>query len=151
MMKRLIAIVLGSSALLGVSATAALAHGTAVPYHVPAPTACSDIETYTQLPGMVQTAGPLDMRGYSSNWEQVAYSPDLQRWNGSAWVTVDGTRPFYWGWVNRYGMYAAVVGFVEFGVARTGYYRIKHYFYWKSTNATHLQYSPHCYVGSVFV
>lgn len=82
--------------------------------------------------------------------ETVKWSPDLQRWNGSSWVNYNTSAPFYEALTSSYGYcyFQALYGywwnpstfrtmqFHRFGKLPAGYYRIKHWMYWKALGAT---------------
>ena len=86
------------------------------------------------------------------NGELVKWSPDLYRWNGSAWVLYNGSAPWYQAVTSSYGycnfqfsswitMGGSPVQFHRFGALPVGYYAIKHYMQWPSLGRTHADWS----------
>lgn len=84
--------------------------------------------------------------------ENVDWSPDLQRWNGSGWVNYNTSAPFYDAFTSSSGLcplpstmgggywyYAGSnlsVAFKRFGNLPAGYYRIRNWLRWPATNST---------------
>lgn len=101
-------------------------------------------------------AFPPQMTSTAGQAQVVYFSPDLYRWNGSSWRLYDGSRPWYWGVANGYGVqYNAnlhgnwfvqtnALRFVPFAGLPSGYYRVADYYRWGATG----YYAPRSFVAS---
>jgi len=144
-------------AIAAFAASPAAADGTGFPAHQIGSVECSQSTVKVWTPRqMVST--------YHTNFlnpEQVQWSPDLWRWNGSTWVLYDGSRPWYRAFTSSYGYFQtayvasawqavptnAPVAFVPFYNLPAGYYAIKNYMKWDWTYGTHAEFSGYCFVS----
>jgi hypothetical protein len=93
--------------------------------------------------GRQVNAYPPQMTSVSGGLERVEWSPDLYRWNGTAWVLYDGTKPWYYAYATGngtvyqqllYGTWFAPNGtaliFASYGYLPAGYYMVAEYYRW---------------------
>lgn len=88
--------------ILGGSQSAVSAHSqTGIPYHVPGGMSCF-VDSLNRR--VVRALPPLDMRSITGAIENVRWSPDLFRWDGTAWVKYDPRAPWFLGAANSGGL-----------------------------------------------
>ena len=103
------------------------------------------------------TAFPPRMTSSTGGLQMVYFSPDLYRWSNGQWALYDGTRPWYYGVANSYGVqYNSflrgtwltpqnnALNFVPFAGLPSGYYRVADFYRWGSTG----HYAPASFVAS---
>lgn len=145
------AAMMAASIVIGLgTAGAARAHGTSVPYHLPVQAACA-------YPGVneVHSRPPADMRSWYGGMENVRWSSDLFRWNGTSWALYNGSKPWLYSAANRNGLqstdgyaiwyhsvtrFSADQGFV-YRSLRRGYYAVREHLRWVDVGVTHSQWS----------
>ena len=99
----------------------------------------------TSFAGRRVAANPPQMTSLSGRLETVQWSPDLYRWNGSAWYLYDGSRPWYYAVSNATGtMYNGLLYGTWFSPQNrvllqavydnlpAGHYAVKDYFRWQN-------------------
>ena len=139
--RRVVCLVASLLSALALTAPAASAHD-GWPAHQMGALQCS--------PGMVVIKTPYRIASYydvnHANSELVEWSPDLYRWNGSAWALWDGSAPWYQalttlrlGYTLRWpgpwqpqNSAVAVAGKSYLGLP-PGHYTIRHYVKWPQT------------------
>jgi hypothetical protein len=89
----------------------------------------------------VRVYPPTGVNSTNGGLETVYWSPDLYRWNGTAWVLYNGSQPWYWAVANTGGLTRDVSGYVwhapnNFGQTvvvynnlPAGYYAVRSYLY----------------------
>ena len=148
-------LVVGLIGLLALPALAperAEAHGTYVPYHQIGNWFYDNYGLGVYPPRIMRPSKAVSC--YDA--QEVRWSPDLYRWNGSSWVLYNRSAPWYAALTSSggycymqafYGYWWNTVTyrtllFHRFGSLPRGYYyAIKNYMYWRSLGRTHVQWS----------
>ncbi len=130
------------------------AHGTGIPYHQSGGASCwYGSNGYLN----VQSKVPAQMRSWYGGMENVRWSPDLYRWNGTSWQLYDQSKPWMQAAANGNGLvrqqdgtywtnlqtgfpYLQGNGPVFSNLPR-GSYAVKEYYYWLSSGHKHTQWS----------
>jgi hypothetical protein len=115
---------------------------------------------FAGVPNQIYANYPLIFKPWNGGSEKVAYSVDLQVWNGASFVAYDTTKPYVWGIADYTGSIvsayrigakydssdpSAGARFV-FNALPSGYYRLMEYFYWFSTGQQQVVWSNWCQV-----